>query len=191
MQKEKTLPQRDIDRDLNINSRDTPSREIVNNLAKKRALERREREKQRENEKPKKKEPRILERTLKCCVLNGFVFWLSIIIFQNLVLPSVKLAVNIFTAGSSDTLWLYTEPVLSLAFNTLWVLPFFLLSKIVNAIWFQDIADLAFRSSQGRPLVNLSISVMIADTVFSIVVEIIFLLQGKVFALLPIKILAA
>ena len=48
-----------------------------------------------------------------------------------------------------------------------------------------------FRSSQGRPLVNLSISVMIADTVFSIVVEIIFLLQGKVFALLPIKILAA
>ena len=47
------------------------------------------------------------------------------------------------------------------------------------------------RSSQGRPLVNLSISVMIADTVFSIVVEIIFLLQGKVFALLPIKILGA
>ena len=49
----------------------------------------------------------------------------------------------------------------------------------------------SYRSSQGRPLVNLSISVMIADTVFSIVVEIIFLLQGKVFALLPIKILAA
>lgn len=33
--------------------RDTPSREIVNNLAKKRALERREREKQREQDKPK------------------------------------------------------------------------------------------------------------------------------------------
>ena len=32
---------------------------------------------------------------------------------------------------------------------------------------------------------------MIADTVFSIVVEIIFLVQGKVFALLPIKILGA
>ena len=104
-------------------------------------------------------------------------------------------------------MWGYTEPVLSVAFSTLWVLPFFLLSKIVNAIWFQDIADLAFRywhtnhqitmiilyfrSSQGRPLVSLSISVMIADTVFSIVVEIIFLLQGKVFSMLPIKILGA
>ena len=40
-------------------------------------------------------------------------------------------------------------------------------------------------------MVNLSISVMIADTVFSIVVEIIFLLQGKVFALVPIQLLGA
>ena len=114
-----------------------------------------------------------------------------------------------YVVSRADALWSFTQPVLSVAFSTLWVLPFFLLSKIVNAIWFQDIADLAFRlvsmksnlverlplsfsrSSQGRPLVNLSISVMIADTVFSIVVEIIFLLQGKVFALLPIKILAA
>ena len=47
------------------------------------------------------------------------------------------------------------------------------------------------RSSQGRPLVNLSISVMIADTVFSIVVEIIFLVQGKVFSMVPIKIIGA
>merc|ERR1711953_1213132 len=45
--------------------------------------------------------------------------------------------------------------------------------------------------SQGRPLVNLSISVMIADTVFSIVVETIFLVRGKVFSLVSIKILGA
>jgi len=187
--KEKLLPQRDIDKDLNF-SRDSPSKDIVN-LAKKRALERREREKQKELEKPAKKEPRILERTLKCCILNGFVFWASIILFQNVVLPAVRLMVNIFTIGSSDTIWQYTEPVLSFAFNTLWVLPFFLLSKIVNAIWFQDIADLAFQSSDGKAIVNLSISIMLADTVFSIVVECLFLLQAKVISMLPIEAIAS
>lgn len=188
-QKEHNLHQREIDRELLIN-RDSPAREIVN-IAKKRALERREREKQRDIVKPRKKEPNILERTVKCCLLNGAVFWTSILIFENAVLPTVELAVNVLTAGSGDSLWVYTQPVLSFAFSTLWVLPFFLLSKIVNAIWFQDIADLAFRSTQGRPLVNLSISIMIADTVISIVVESIFLIQGKVISLLPIQIIGS
>jgi len=168
----------------------------VQNIAKRRAIERREKERLRDvsGGGPRKSEPNIIERTIKCCLLNGGVFAVSIFLFDNIFLPLVKTLLFIFLAGSqerADALWSFTQPVLSVAFSTLWVLPFFLLSKIVNAIWFQDIADLAFRSSQGRPLVSLSISVMIADTVFSIVVEIIFLLQGKVFALLPIKILAA
>merc|ERR1719348_1916389 len=193
-QREQKLQQRDIDKELLLN-RNSPVREIQN-IAKRRALERREKERLRETSgnKQKKAEPTIMERTLKCCVLNGGVFGVSLILFENLLLPLVQTLLYIILAGSqerADALWSYTQPVLSVAFSTLWVLPFFLLSKIVNAIWFQDIADLAFRSSQGRPLVNLSISVMIADTVFSIVVEIIFLLQGKVFALLPIKILGA
>merc|ERR1719348_1508917 len=193
-QREQKLQQRDIDKELLLN-RNSPVREIQN-IAKRRALERREKERLRETSgnKQKKAEPTIMERTLKCCVLNGGVFGVSLILFENLLLPLVQTLLYIILAGSqerADALWSYTQPVLSVAFSTLWVLPFFLLSKIVNAIWFQDIADLAFRSSQGRPLVNLSISVMIADTVFSLVVEVIFLVQGKVCSLLPIKLLGA
>jgi len=197
--REQKLQQREIDRELLL-SRHSPTRETVASIAKKRALERRERDRLRAQadsegaSKPKKKEPNILERTVKCCLLNGAVFAMSILFFENIFLPFIQSALMLCLTGSrqrAEILWGYTEPVLTVAFSTLWVLPFYLLSKIVNAIWFQDIADLAFRSSQGRPLVSLSISVMIADTVFSVVVEVIFLVQGKVFSLLPIKILGA
>lgn len=192
-QREQKLEQREIDKELLLN-RNSPVREIQN-IAKKRALERRERDRLREtsSNRQKKSEPNILERTVKCCLLNGVVFATSIVLFESVVLPLLQTVLFCLVGSQSraDSLWSYTQPILSVAFSTLWVLPFFLLSKVVNAIWFQDIADLAFRSSQGRPVVNLSISVMIADTVFSIVVEMIFLVQGKVFSLVPIKILGA
>ena len=122
----------------------------IQNIAKKRAIERRERERLREgsSSRQRKSEPNILERTVKCCLLNGVVFAMSIVLFESVLLPLIQTLLYIILAGSqsrADALWSYTQPVLSVAFSTLWVLPFFLLSKVVNAIWFQDIADLAFR----------------------------------------------
>jgi hypothetical protein len=55
----------------------------------------------------------------------------------------------------------------------------FFLDRMWTCFPVQDIADLAFRSSQGRPLVSLSFSVMVADTVISILVESIFLIQVR------------
>ena len=164
-QREQKLQQRDIDRELLLN-RNSPVREIQN-IAKRRALERREKERLRDaSGGQKKSEPNIIERTVKCCLLNGGVFAVSIVLFDNIFLPLVRTILFIVLAGSqqryldrdhltslsnlllcfrADAVWGYTQPILSVAFSTLWVLPFFLLSKIVNAIWFQDIADLAFR----------------------------------------------
>jgi len=194
-QREKALVQRDIDRELLLN-RESPARE-VENIAKRRAMERREQQRMRAQSSGgtnQKKPPRILERTLKCCLLNGCVFWSSILLFENVVLPLLETILYFVLARSqerADAVWMYTQPILSMAFSTLWVLPFYLLSKIVNAIWFQDIADLAFRNSKGRPLTTMNISVMISDTVFTIVVEVIFLIQGSLISLLPIKIIGS
>jgi hypothetical protein len=44
-------------------------------------------------------EPLILERTVKCCLLNGAVFWTSILIFENLVLPALQMVVFLCMAG--------------------------------------------------------------------------------------------
>ena len=82
----------------------------------------------------------------------------------------------------SRWLWTTVFPVLSYTFATFWVLPFFLLSKFVNAIWFADIADTAYRNAgpAERPRMMNTVSVAIADTVFTIIIETIFLFQAKV-----------
>jgi hypothetical protein len=47
-------------------------------------------------------EPHILERTVKCCLLNGAVFWTSILIFENVVLPTLQMVVFFCMAGRNQ-----------------------------------------------------------------------------------------
>lgn len=50
----------------------------------------------------------------------------------------------------------------------------------------QDIADSAFRYTRGRPLFMQSISKLIADSMFSIVVQTLFLIQAMLVSYIPI-----
>ena len=100
-QREQKLQQRDIDRELLLN-RNSPVREIQN-IAKRRALERREKERLRDaSGGQKKSEPNIIERTVKCCLLNGGVFAVSIVLFDNIFLPLVRTILFIVLAGSQQ-----------------------------------------------------------------------------------------
>ena len=87
-------------------------------------------------------EPRILQRTLQCCALNGGVFLLSIFAFYGALLPLIQTLLLIgFSFGgqlqSAAWVWSWTAPVLSATFSALWILPLFVLSKFVNSLWFQ------------------------------------------------------
>lgn len=86
------------------------------------------------------RESMVLMRTIQCCLLNGGVFWASILIFNFGLLPFVKYLLTIIfghSPGMGVTVWSWIQPFLSLTFGTIWVLPLFLLSKIVNSLWFQ------------------------------------------------------
>eukprot|EP00096_Caligus_rogercresseyi_P002151 TRINITY_DN1406_c0_g1_i2.p1 TRINITY_DN1406_c0_g1~~TRINITY_DN1406_c0_g1_i2.p1 ORF type:complete len:366 (-),score=98.59 TRINITY_DN1406_c0_g1_i2:1229-2326(-) len=202
--KELQLLRKELTRDILL-SREPRGSEPLGMLAKRRSVERRLREQKQKSFSSslgsedsltsglKRSPPRILERTLKCCALNGCVFWLSIVLFERAVLPTLKMGLFAVLgeprSNLGERLWSLTLPLLSTTFSALWVLPFFLLSKVVNAIWFQDIADSAFKSSRSVPQSMPSLTLMIADTVFSILIESLFLLQGKLCSYLPIALL--
>ncbi|KAK3605486.1 hypothetical protein CHS0354_001475 [Potamilus streckersoni] len=133
------------------------------------------------------KAPRISQRIFLCCAWNGGLFWMSIFLFYNVLLPILQWITSLISGQSNSMLlWGWIGPVLSWVFSTLWLLPLFVLSKIVNNLWFQDIADAAYRKSRGKPLLP-NISIFIADMVFSLVVQSLFLIQGMLLKFLPIS----
>ncbi|KAL0267340.1 UNVERIFIED_CONTAM: hypothetical protein PYX00_009634 [Menopon gallinae] len=133
-------------------------------------------------------EPTILKRTLQCCALNGGVFWASLLFFEVLLLPFLKMLVN-FSLGDSSSaaqqVWFWMYVILSSTFSAIWVLPLFLLSKIVNSLWFMDIAESAYRHTRGRPQTLRSVSRSIADNLFSLLVQVLFLLQAVLVCIIP------
>lgn len=97
-------------------------------------------------------------------------------IFEYGLLPGLKLLLS--TLGNSS-IWGWVQPILSLLFGMIWVLPLLLLSKVVNGLWFQDIADSAYKFRKGRPQLIPSFSRLIADILFNLLVQFLFLIQVR------------
>jgi etoposide-induced 2.4 mRNA len=86
----------------------------------------------------------------------------------------MEMLVTKFTDAS---IWNWTQLTLSWIFSCIWVIPLFILSKIFNFFWFQDIADGAYEFRRGKPTLLPSISLLLADIVFSLIVESLFICQ--------------
>ncbi|XP_055637002.1 etoposide-induced protein 2.4 homolog [Toxorhynchites rutilus septentrionalis] len=136
----------------------------------------------------RKKEFKVLHRVIQCCLLNGGVFMFSIMVFEYGILPGLFYILSYLSTNSDAeaNVWNWMMPSLSLLFHSFWVAPLFILSKIVNNFWFQDIADSAFRSRKGRRLKQDPFSEIIADLFISFIVQISFLLQSTIIKYLPI-----
>lgn len=83
---------------------------------------------------------KVLSRVLQCCLLNGGIFWLSIVAFEYLVIPGLRYLLLTLVLGHSSiakSVWSWTEPFLEFTFSALWVVPLFLLSKFINTLYFQ------------------------------------------------------
>ncbi len=157
--------------------------------------------------------PRIKERILLCCALNGALFYATKQLFVQVVLPVIRffyvLAFSIMeggvtrgsyadgnsgtdsyppmTEGVHDPLWTHRiEPSLDFFKSAALTMPLFMICRVINAVLYQEIADSAFRESRGRVRMMSSLSVMISDVVISILVELLFLAQGTACAFVPV-----
>ncbi|KAF7266797.1 EI24 domain-containing protein tank [Rhynchophorus ferrugineus] len=132
---------------------------------------------------PRKKEnSKVIIKVMQCAMLNGGIFLLSVLIFEYVLLPGLdKLFVFLFGDETflNKVIWCWIKYILLLIYKTLWLVPMFIISKIINAFWFQDIADSAYRYSRGRPVSFPSISELFADSIFSIFVQILFTIQAN------------
>jgi len=90
------------------------------------------------------------------------------------------------TTEKFDDLWHRIEKVLSTIFNSLWLLPLFVVSKIVCSFWFNEVAENCYFVTYKKVVQPQSISVFIADLLFSIIVQLVFLIQCAIINCFPI-----
>lgn len=126
-------------------------------------------------------------RVLNCCMLNGGIFWVSMNLFEYGLVPGVKLILSLLIGGDRATnVFTWLHPAIQLLFGFVWVMPLFIMSRVVNSLWFQDIANSAYKFRKGRPQ-TIGISKLIADTLFSLVVQLLFLVQSMAVQQLPMQ----
>lgn len=113
---------------------------------------------------------------------------MSIILFEQILLPTLKFILTFCYGDNSqdlNTIWGWLQSILSIIFGMMWVLPIFLLSKIVSSLWFADIANEAYKVRKGKPSLIPNISKLVADFLFNLVVQALFLVQSMLVNLLP------
>jgi etoposide-induced 2.4 mRNA len=132
---------------------------------------------------------KLYQRLIQSCILNG-IFLLSCILMFNFILMPIlnAIAYKIISESYHNLITDYLNPIIQVLFSFVWILPVFLLSKIFNVLCHQEIADIAYVQKYGKPQTfqKFTLSQVIADTVFSCTLELIFLVQSSFMNLIPI-----
>ena len=94
---------------------------------------------------------KLRQRLLQSCILNGVFLFLCIVSFDYLLMPSLNwMTSKIIGAKYNQIITDYMNPIISIVFSFVWIIPVFMLSKIFNVLCHQDIADIAYFEKYGK-----------------------------------------
>ncbi|KAK9840173.1 hypothetical protein WJX74_004779 [Apatococcus lobatus] len=91
-------------------------------------------------------DPTIWWKTVRCFTFNGVIFGGSIVIFKALLAPGFRWLVGTAVPAWASAL----DASLYLVYTFTWLFPVYIISFIVNCLWYQEIAERAFRVGQQR-----------------------------------------
>lgn len=94
-------------------------------------------------------DPRILVKTANCFLLNGFIFLGSVLMLEYGLKPLVHLVLTAVVGGTGAKTMGATLIGL---YHLLWLAPAYLVSLLVNCIWYNEIAELVIVAGQSRAL---------------------------------------
>ena len=123
----------------------------------------------------------LRSKITQCLILNGLVFLFSLVVFEKVLIPIV-----LYVVPLEASTWI--DFILKTLFKVLWVLPLYIISRLLNVFWYQEIADLVYRTLKkptNKPS-GMPLSAILADVVYSVVVQCIFLVQASLVASVPV-----
>jgi etoposide-induced 2.4 mRNA len=136
----------------------------------------------------------IKKRIVKCAVLNGVIFLGSLIFFEFVVMRVIHLFRDhlVSMTGATAETWSQHQTVGNVVdglvfclYQTLWTVPIYCLSFILNMIWYQEIADHAFAMEIGKPKAP-SVKRTIVNEIFGMLVRFCVTVQTIMMSQIPI-----
>ncbi|KAI8587779.1 etoposide-induced protein 2.4-domain-containing protein [Geranomyces variabilis] len=101
----------------------------------------------------------IQANAFKCLLLNGLLFLGSIFLFDYAVLPVSRSLRGYAATAAGDgggkspaVAGDLFDTLLGMTYSVLWVYPIYAISFILNAMWYQRIADRSYRVQVGKPV---------------------------------------
>ena len=131
-------------------------------------------------------------RFMQCLILNGGIFLSSVLLADYVLTPAFHWLLDVDFSAPLSISWLPStlSSLLLSVFYVVWVYPVYALSFLLNAIWYQDIADQAFLTrghKQHTPTLSFQrwIAAM-SEELYRLLLVTLFLVQLSLVSLLPV-----